>query len=110
MNSQTPTNVPVISTHIAVNIPALSIDLSAIPALLDVEGINAHLAPISKTLLYELASSGDIETASIGLRRGRRVFVTLSVVQWLQKRMAATKRPRMADRRASAKADAAEEK
>lgn len=91
MNSQTPANVPV-----------LTVNLSEIPALLDAGGVNKYLAPLGRTLLYELATRGEIQTASIGMKRGKRVFVTASVVQWLQRRMAATQRPQMADRRAAA--------
>lgn len=81
------------------SVPALNINLSEIPALLDADGVRKHLAPIGRTLLYELASRGEIETASIGMKRGKRVFVTASVIQWLQKRMAITQRPNMSIRR-----------
>jgi hypothetical protein len=87
--------------HDAANVPLLKINLSEIPALLDVDGVQKHLAPIGRTLLYELATSGEIETASIGLKRGKRVFVTQSVVQWIQRRMAATLRPRLKIRKSS---------
>jgi hypothetical protein len=77
----------------------LNIDLSKIPPLLDVAGVNTHIAPLSRSLLYELASRGEIETASLGLGRGKRTFVASSVVSWLQKRAAQTKRPNLAPRR-----------
>lgn len=80
--------------------PALPVNLSDLPALIDAEGVRKHLAPVGRTLLYNLASSGEIQTASLGLGRGKRVFVTASVVQWLQRRMEQTKRPRMAIHRA----------
>jgi hypothetical protein len=82
--------------------PNLFVNLSGIPALLDADGINKHLAPVGRTLLYELATSGEIQTASIGLRRGKRVYVTSSVVDWLQRRMEATQRPKMARRKNAA--------
>jgi len=77
----------------------LNIDLSKIPPLLDVAGVNAHIAPLSRSLLYELASCGEIETASLGLGRGKRTFLTSSIVSWLQKRVGQTKRPNLAPRR-----------
>ena len=86
--------------HVTANVPVFTVNLSEIPALLDADGVRKHLAPVGRTLLYELATRGEIQTASIGLKRGKRVFVTASVVQWLQKRMSATHRPQVADRRA----------
>lgn len=94
--------------QIPANVPVLPVNLAEIPALLDANGVRKHLAPLGRTLLYELATRGEIQTASIGMKRGKRVFVTASVVQWLQKRMAATQRPRMADRRAANAGGAAE--
>ena len=88
--------------HATANVPVLTVNLSEIPALLDADGVRKHLAPVGRTLLYELATRGEIQTASIGLKRGKRVFVTASVVQWLQKRMSATQRPQVADRRSPA--------
>lgn len=77
----------------------LNIDLSKIPALLDCEGVRTYLAPIGHSLLYELAAAGEIESASLGLGRGRRVFVTASIADWLRKRAAQSKRPNVAPRR-----------
>jgi hypothetical protein len=84
------------TSQVSTNVPVLTVDLSAIPPLLDADGVRTHLAPIGRTLLYELAARGEIETASLGLRRGKRVYVTASIVAWLQRRMAATRRPQMA--------------
>lgn len=86
--SQTPANAPV-----------LTVDLSNVPALLDANGVRKYLAPMGRTLLYELATRGEIQTASVGMKRGRRTYVTASVVQWLERRIAATRRPQVADRR-----------
>ena len=80
-------------------VPELNVNLSGLPALIDLNGINKHLCPMSRSMSYELATSGEIETASLGLGRGRRVFVTESVVRWLQKRLAGTQRPNIAPRR-----------
>ena len=81
------------------NVPVLTVNLSEIPALLDANGVRKHLAPLGKTTLYELATLGEIQSASIGMGRGRRVFVTASVVEWLQRRLDATQRPNVATRR-----------
>lgn len=86
MPKQTPT---------VASVPTLTLNLSEIPALLDHAGINKYLVPIGRTTLYELAASGEIQSASIGVKRGSRVFVTSTVVEWLQKRLASTKRPKM---------------
>src|ERR1700676_248018 len=87
------------NTSELVNVPELTIDISKLPPLLDCDGVHKHLAPIGRSLLYELATKGDITSASLGIGRGRRVFVTASIVQWLQKRAAQTKRPNIAPRR-----------
>ncbi len=91
------------NSQISTNVPSLAVNLSEVPALLDYKGVNRYLAPLGRTLLYELASSGEIETASIGMKRGKRVFVTASVVRWLERRMAATQRPQMADQRGTSR-------
>lgn len=80
------------------NVPELNVNLSALPALIDLAGINKHLCPVSRSLAYVLATSGEWQTASLGIGRGRRVFVTESVVAWLQRRMAGTVRPNIAPR------------
>lgn len=80
------------------NVPELNVNFAALPALIDLNGINKHLCPMSRSMVYELATNGEIETASLGLKRGRRVFVTASVVKWLQRRITQTKRPNVAPR------------
>ncbi len=84
------------------NAPEINLDCSGLPRLLDLDGVNKHLAPLGHTLLYELASLGEIESVSVGLKRGKRLFVTESIVQWLQRRMATTVQPRTKDRRGRA--------
>lgn len=83
------------------NVPAFAINLREIPPFLDAEGVRKYLAPLGRTLLYELASQGEIETASLGLKRGKRVFLTASVAAWLQRRIATTRRPQLAHRNAA---------
>jgi hypothetical protein len=80
------------------DVPVLNLNISEIPALLDAEGVRKHLAPIGRTLLYQLATNGEIQTASIGMKRGKRVFVTASVVDWIQRRISMTRRPNLATR------------
>ena len=84
------------------NAPAqgLSINLAAIPALLTTQGVNQHLAPCSATSLYEAATAGEIQSVSLGMGRGRRLWVAASVVDWINRRAATTKRPALAGRRA----------
>ena len=82
----------------------LNFDLTAIPPLLDVAGVRRYLAPISRSTLYSLTAAGEIESASVGMNRGRRFFVTASLAAWLQRRAAASKRPNIAPRRATPKA------
>jgi len=88
--------------YASANTPTLEVDLAALPALIDHGGINKHLAPLARSTLYELATKGEIQSASIGLKRGKRVFVTASIVAWLERRMAITKRPNVAPRQSSA--------
>jgi hypothetical protein len=97
------------STPSAANAPSRSINLAVIPALLDANGVKRYLVNVGKTTLYELATSGEIESVSIGFGRGKRCFVTASIVAWLDRRAAATKRPQMADRRAGTESAAAKE-
>ena len=80
--------------------PRLSTQAAEVPLLLDADGVRKYLAPIGRSLLYQLASRGEIETASLGMKRGKRVFVTATVVQWLERRLAGTIRPNVADRHA----------
>ncbi len=93
-------------THGLVDVPKLDIDVTRIPPLIDVVGVSTYLAPLSRSLLYELASRGEIQSASIGLKRGRRFFVTTSLVSWLQKRASGTQRPNIAPRKKEKKAEA----
>ena len=85
------------STH--TNSATLSASLTNVPPLLNAAGIALHIAPLGKTLLYELATAGEIQSASLGIGRGKRVFVTSSVIAWIERRMSETKIPRLATRR-----------
>jgi hypothetical protein len=85
------------NTPPSANVPTFP-NLAEIPALIDADGVRKYLAPIGRTTLYELATRGEIQTASLGMLRGKRVFVTSSVVQWLQRRIAETKRPNVSCR------------
>lgn len=80
-------------------VPRLDVDSAKLPALIDLDGINKHLAPVSRSLLYALAAAGEIQTASVGLKRGSRVWVTASVISWLNRRLATTKKPNLTSRR-----------
>jgi hypothetical protein len=75
-----------------------TINQATIPPLLDGDGVRQYLAPLSRSLLYQLDSRGEIQSASLGLKRGSRVYVTSSIVAWLEWRMAATKKPKLSSR------------
>jgi hypothetical protein len=81
-----------------VDVLDLHIDLTKIPPLLSVEGVNQHIAPLSRSLLYEADARGEIQSASVGIGRGRRLFLASSIVDWLQRRAAKTLRPNIAPR------------
>jgi hypothetical protein len=79
----------------------LSTDSKNIPALLDANGVRKHIAPIGRTLLYELASAGEIDTVSFGMgKRGKRLFVTSSLLDYIRRRSEITLRPKMGRRNA----------
>ena len=61
-----------------------------LPLLLDVEGVNKFIGPISRTTLLVLATKKKIETVSMGMKRGKRLFVTESILRWLESRKATT--------------------
>ena len=87
---------------------SLKIDLAKLPALIDLEGINRGIAPMSRSLVYSLDSAGEIESASLGMGRGKRVYITASVVAWLQRRLAQSKRPNLAPRRTTVSQEGAQ--
>lgn len=78
------------------NAADLRIDANKLPPLMSAEQIRERLAPIGRTLLYELATRGEIQSASLGIGRGKRVFVTATVVAWLERRVATSLRPNVA--------------
>ena len=97
MPSHTSTVSPASSAKPPVN-PEI---LAAIPALLTTKGVNQYLLPIGPTALYEAATAKEIESVSVGMGRGRRLWVTASIVAWINRRAATTKRPALAGRGAS---------
>jgi|SRR5882724_1352934 len=91
------------NTCVPADVAKLNIDLSKIPPLLDVEGVRLYLAPVSRSLLYEAAARGEIQSASVGIGRGRRFFLASSIAEWLERRAAKTVRPNIAPRRKKSK-------
>jgi len=75
----------------------LGINIANLPVLLDDEGIRAKLAPIGRTLLWQAATAGEIESVLLGApgKRGKRLFVTASVVAWMVRRAKATAPPKL---------------
>lgn len=82
---------------------AFGIDVSSLPVLLNEKGIRERVAPIGKTTLYSAATNGEIATVLLGApgKRGKRLFVTSSVVAWIIRRAQQTKRPAIGSRRGS---------
>ena len=79
------------------SMPEIKFDLSGTPPLLDAQGVRKHLADVGRTMLYQLATSGEIDSVSLGMgKKGKRLFVTASIVAWIRRRAAATQRPRLA--------------
>jgi hypothetical protein len=62
-----------------------------LPPILDVAGLDANFS-IGKTTAYHLASAGEIQSLTVGApgRRGRRVFLTESVVAYISRRLGAS--------------------
>lgn len=85
---------------------SLGIDFSSLPVLLDEDSIRQRVAPIGKTTLYAAATRGEIETVLLGApgKRGKRLFLTSSVVAWIIRRANVTARPPIGSRKAVAKA------
>jgi hypothetical protein len=83
---------------------SLGIDVSRLPALLDADGIHSRVAPIGRTVLYEAATREEIKTVLLGApgKRGKRLFVTDSVIAWILRRATTTKPPAMGSRKKSA--------
>lgn len=79
----------------------LGLNLNLLPPLLDERGVVDRIVPISRSTLYCAAGAGEIQTASIGApgKRGRRLYVTSSVVEWVLRRLDETKRPALAPRK-----------
>ena len=88
------------NTSATASVPALNLETpTGIPPLLDADGVRKHLAPISRSTLYSLATAQEIVTVSVGVGRGRRCFLTASIIAWLQRRADATVRPKIAARK-----------
>lgn len=83
------------------NARSFGIKLDELPALLDDRGVTRYIAPVSRSTLYAAASAGEIETVSLGgpYKRGRRLYTTISLVNWLARRRATTIQPKVAVRK-----------
>lgn len=84
--------------------PQFTLDLTNVPPLLDAKGVRTHIADIGRTLLYHLASTGEIQSVSLGMgkRKPKRMFVTESIAAWISRSAAETKRPEMGAQSAKA--------
>ena len=62
------------------------------PIVLDLRGLQATFG-IGRTTAYYLASAGEIQSLTLGApgKRGRRVFLTQSVIEYVTRRLAESK-------------------
>ena len=76
-------------THIPVS---TNRSIAALPPILDLRALEANFA-IGRTTAYHLATAGEITSVSLGApgRRGRRRFLTQSVLDYISRRAAETK-------------------
>lgn len=60
-----------------------------LPPVLDVRALQ-HNFCIGRTTAYHLATSGEIQSLTLGApgKRGKRVFLTLSVIEYVKRRAA----------------------
>lgn len=72
--------------------PTPQLQIAALPPLLDLRAIADNFA-IGRTLAYTLASAGEIQSLTLGApgKRGKRVFLTQSVLEYVQRRADTTK-------------------
>lgn len=63
-----------------------------VPPIIDLPYLRASFG-ISKTTAYALAASGEIQSLTMGApgRRGKRVFLAQSVVEYVQRRLTESK-------------------
>lgn len=61
--------------------------ITTLPPLLDFRTLQTHFQ-IGRTVAYQLASAGEIQTLTLGApgKRGKRVFLTESVLAFLDRR------------------------
>jgi hypothetical protein len=78
----------------------MGLELSTIPPLLTAEQVGERILALGRTSLYSAASAGEIETASVGApgHRGRRFFLTTSVISYVLRRMGSTVTPKVTPR------------
>src|SRR5215213_403122 len=67
-------------------------EIAALPPVLDLRALQANFA-ICRTTAYSLASSGEIQSLTLGApgKRGKRVFLTQSVLDFIERRTATAK-------------------
>lgn len=81
--------------------PAIS-GFPNVPPLLDAKGVRTYIAPVGRTLLYQAAASGEIESVSLGMgKKGKRLFITESIVAWINRRAVTTEKPKMGANKSS---------
>jgi len=63
--------------------------IAELPPVLDLRALEANFS-IGKTTAYHLASTGEIQSLTLGApgKRGKRAFLTSSVFDYIQRRLA----------------------
>ena len=66
--------------------------ITSLPQILDVSGLEQTFG-IGRTTAYHLAAVGEIQSLTLGApgKRGRRVFLTQSVIEYVTRRLAESK-------------------
>ena len=77
------------NNHNANNQPSA---LVVLPHVLDVRGLGQSFS-IGRTTAYHLAAAGEIQSLTLGApgKRGRRVFLTQSVIEYVARRVTESK-------------------
>jgi hypothetical protein len=76
-----------------INASAIQAMIVALPPVLDLRALEANFG-IGRTTAYQLASAGEIQSLTLGApgKRGKRVFLTQSVVDHVHRRAMTAKR------------------
>jgi hypothetical protein len=70
-------------------VPDLDAFIASLPPVLGLQELKVNFQ-IGRTTAYHLASNGEVESLTLGApgKRGKRVFLTKSVLEYVQRRLA----------------------